>query len=182
MHRRLLRVLTAVVIAIVAAGCQVRTEVTVTMEDDGSGRIEVAVGLDAEALADLPDLDKNGIVDAADLTAMLRVDDLRAAGWTLSEPRADNGEVTWISVTKPFGTPTEAAAVLNEVTGPGGPLHDFQLTRKHSFGKTTYEFAGTADLSGGIEAFGDAGLAAALDGEPLGEDQAAIEQRYGKPI
>ena len=167
-------------LVLLVAGCQVRTEVEVTMEDDGSGKVEVGVGLDAEAVAELPDLDRNGVSDAADLSVLVRTDDLRATGWDIGAPSTDSDGFTWIRATKPFGTPEEAAAVLNELTGANGPLRDWSLSRKHSFGKTTYDFAGTADLSGGIEAFGDEGLAAALDREPL--DATAIEQRYGAPL
>jgi hypothetical protein len=171
-----------VLLVLLVAGCQVRTEVDITVEDDGSGKVEVGVGLDAEAVAELPDLDRNGVSDAADLGVLVRTDDLRATGWDIGAPSADSDGYTWIRATKPFGTPEEAAAVLNELTGANGPLRDWSLSREHSFGKTTYDFAGTADLSGGIEAFGDEDLAAALDGEPLGEDATAIEQRYGAPL
>lgn len=163
------------------AGCQMQTKVTVEMADDGSGTVEVAVGLDDEAMAQLPDLDGSGVGDAADLTQLVRADDLEATGWTLTPPKAEDG-ATWLRVTKPFGTPEEAAQILGQLTGPDGGLGDFRLERSRGFGSTSYDFSGTADLSGGIEAFGDAGLAAALDGEPLGEDAAAIEERLGQPL
>jgi hypothetical protein len=90
--------------------------------------------------------------------------------------------MTWVRASKPFGTPDEAVAVLSEVTGADGVLRDLSLERSTGFGSTSYDFAGTVDLSGGIEAFGDEGLAGALDGEPLGEDAAAIEERLGRPL
>lgn len=175
------RALPALLVAIVAAGCQVQTEVTVEMADDGSGTVEVAVGLDEAAMAELPDLDSSGSSDAADLSQLVRVEDLTATGWTVGEPEASGG-VTWLRITKPFGTPDEAAQILAELTGPEGGLRDFRLSRSHGFGSTDYEFSGTADLSAGLEAFGDAGLAEALDGEALGEDAAAIELRLGQPL
>jgi hypothetical protein len=178
---RLRRVLPALLVGLLAAGCQVQTTVTIHMDDDGSGTVEVAVGLDEAALAELPDLDRSGVGDAADLTRLVRVDDLTATGWTVGAPGAD-GDVTWLRATKPFGTPAEAAQILTELTGPEGGLRDFRLERKRSFGSTEYSFAGHADLSGGLEAFGDANLALALDGEPLGEDVAAIEERIGQPV
>ena len=178
---RLRRVLPALLVGLLAAGCQVQTAVTVHMDDDGSGTVEVAVGLDEAALAELPDLDRSGVGDPADLTQMVRVEDLTATGWTVAAAETE-GDVTWLRATKPFGTPAEAAQILTELTGPEGGLRDFRLERKRGFGSTEYAFAGHADLSGGIEAFGDAGLALALDGEPLGEDAAAIEERLGQPM
>jgi hypothetical protein len=166
---------------LLAAGCQVQTTLTVHMDDDGAGTVEVAVGLDDEALGQLPDLDSSGVGDPADLTKLVRADDLEATGWELAEPEVE-GDLTWLRATKPFGTPAEAAQILTELTGPDGGLRDLRLERSRSFGSTSYEFSGTADLSGGLEAFGDSGLAAALDGEPLGEDVAAIEARLGQPL
>jgi hypothetical protein len=178
---RLRRALPALLVGLLAAGCQVQTAVTVHMDDDGSGTVEVAVGLDEEALAQLPDLDSSGVGDAADLTKLIRVDDLEATGWSIGEPKAERG-YTWVRATKPFGTPAEAGQILTELTGAQGGLRDLRLERSHAFGSTSYDFSGTADLSGGLEAFGDSGLAAVLDGEPLGEDVTAIEQRLGKPL
>jgi hypothetical protein len=177
------RLLLAVLAVVVVAGCQVRTEVTVTVDDDGSGEVEVAVGLDPEALARVPDLDRDGAPSADDLVALVRVDDLTAAGWTLGEiSEPDEDGFVWLAATKPFGTPEEAREVLAELTGPDGGLEDLEVTRSSSFGVARYGFSGEADLSDGLEAFGDEGLATALDGEPLGQDAAAIEQRLGAPL
>lgn len=166
---------------VVLGACQVRTEVTVQLEEDGSGTVEVAVGLDDEALTELPDLDQDGVGDAADLSLVARVDDLEATGWTIGEPESEDG-VTWIRATKPFGTPEQAVEVLDELTGPEGPLREWDVKRQRSFGQTEFRVAGIVDLSAGLEAFGDAGLAQGLDGEPFGEDVTLIEQRYGQPI
>ncbi len=179
---RSLRLLPCLAAVVLASACEVRTAVTVDVEEDGSGAVEVAAGLDDDALSRVPDLDDDGTSDSADLAALVRTDDLVAAGWSVDGPDPDDDGLTWVRVTKPFGTPEEADAVLAEVAGPDGPLRDLHVTRSESFGRTELAFSGTADLRGGLEAFGDAGLAAALDGEPLGEDAAAIEARIGRPL
>ena len=176
------RLLPAVLAALAVAGCEVRTAVTVDVAGDGSGSVEVATGLDADALDRVPDLDDDGASDAADLAALVRTDDLEEAGWSVTAPEADGDGTTWIRVARPFATPAEADRILAELTGPNGALRDLHVSREHSFGRTDYGFSGTADLSAGLEAFGDEGLAAALDGEPLGEDAAAIEARIGRPL
>ncbi|HEY8525790.1 MAG TPA: hypothetical protein VIL48_12535 [Acidimicrobiales bacterium] len=165
-----------------ASACQVRARVEVAVEEDGSGAVEVAVGLDRAALERIPDVDGDGTSDVTDLAALVRTDDLEAAGWRVAEPEEAGSDTTWIRVSKPFGTPEEANAILAEVTGPSGPLRDLRLARSSGFASTELSFTGTADLSGGLEAFGDAGLAQALDGEPLGEDAAQIEQELGAPL
>jgi hypothetical protein len=168
-------------VALVATACQVRTTVSVDVTEDGSGTVEVAVTLDAEAVARLPDLDGDGRPTADDLTALVRTDDLDAAGWDVTEPATDRDGMR-MTATKPFGTPEEAQRVLSEVGGSEGPLRDLRVERDDSFGQTRFRFGGTADLGAGLEAFGDEGLAAALDGEALGQDAAAIEQQLGRPL
>jgi hypothetical protein len=61
-------------------------------------------------------------------------------------------------------------------------VRHMHVTRRDPFGRTQYGFKGTVDLSDGLESFGDEGLAAALEGEALGEDPAAIEARTGEPL
>jgi outer membrane biosynthesis protein TonB len=179
---RPLRLLPVAALVVLASACEVRTRVEVAVEQDGSGTVEVAVGLDRAALARVPDLDGDGTSGVADLAALVRTEDLEAAGWRVVEPREAGSGTTWIRVSKRFGTPAEANAILAEVTGPSGPLRDLRLSRSTGFASTELSFSGTADLSGGLEAFGDSGLAQALDGEPLGEDAAQIEQRLGRPL
>lgn len=157
------------------------TVVSVNVDEDGSGEVEVLVGLDAEALSHLPDLDGSGASDEPDLMELVRADDLEAAGWEVTAPRTD-GDTTWLRVAKPFGTPEEATSVLTELTGPDGALQDLEVSRDSSFGVDRFAFAGTADLSAGLETFSDEGLAAALDGEPLGESPTAIEERFERPL
>jgi hypothetical protein len=176
------RLLPTVLAIVVASACQVRTAVTVDVDDDGSGTVEVAAGLDDEALAQLPDLDGNGVTDAADLTALVRTSDVVASGWKVGQPEEAGDGTTWVRVTHPFGTPEEADLVLAQLTDPDGPLRHLHVTRRDPFGRTQFGFKGTVDLSGGLESFGDEGLAAALDGEALGEDPAAIEARTGEKL
>jgi hypothetical protein len=169
-------------LAAATTACQVRTVVTVDVADDGSGTVEVATRLDEEALGKVPDVDDNGASDAADLEAMIRTDDLEAAGWKVGKPQTGDDGTTVVKLQRPFGTPEEATRILSQVTGPRGALHHLQVTRRDPFGRTQFGFAGVADLSRGLESFGDDGLAKALDGNPLGEDQAAIEKRTGQKL
>lgn len=165
------RAAVAVLVIALAAGCEVRTEVGVEVEGDGSGTVTVSVGLDDDAVSRVPGLEQE-----------LRLDDLRATGWEITGPAPEADGFTWIRGTKPFATPEEAGRVLEEVAGPDGPFRDFVVTRERSFARTEYGFRGVVDFTGGLEAFGDEALADALDGEPLGEDVAAIEERIGAAI
>jgi hypothetical protein len=161
------------VLAVVAAlaGCRVRTEVTIDVAEDGSGTVEVAVGLDPDAISRVPDLDQ-----------ALRIDDLRAAGWEVVGPQVEDDGHTWVRATKPFADPAEAQVVLAEVTGPEGAFRDFALTEERSFARTSYELSGTVDLAGGLESFTDEELAALLGCEPLGASVEELEEALGEPL
>lgn len=166
---------------VVAAGCQVTTVVSVEMDEDGSGQVEVRLGLDEEALSHVPDLDGTGVGSDTNLRALVRTDDLEAAGWAVDGPQVA-GDTTWLTAVKRFGTPEEGTAVLAELTGADGPLGDLELSRETSFGTNKLAFSGTADLSGGLETFSDQGVAELLEGQLLGESPEAMEQRYGQPL
>lgn len=148
----------AVAAVVLATGCRSEVLVRLDVAEDGSGTVQVGVGLDEEALARIPDL-----------AAQLRVDDLEQAGWDVADPVEEDG-FTWVRATKPFATPEEASAVLAEVTGAAGPVRDFTLTRERSLARTELGLRGTVDLSGGLEAFSDPDLAARLDGLPFGRE------------
>jgi putative hydrolase of the HAD superfamily len=166
--RRALYALLLAAVAILSA-CQVDTVVDVALRDDGSGTVTVSVGLDDEALERVPDLEAN-----------LRASDLDAAGWTVAGPDKEDDGLTWVRASKPFDTPEEGVAVLEEVTGPAGVLRDIELERDRSFAQTDYRISATADFSEGLAAFSDDQLTELL-GDPLGGNIAAIERETGAP-
>ncbi|MCU1453168.1 MAG: hypothetical protein JWN46_1314, partial [Acidimicrobiales bacterium] len=142
---------------VLLAGCQVRTDVDLTVLPDGSGTVTATVALDAEAAARIPDL-----------AGQLRTADLRKAGWTITGPVPAPGGGVTVTAQKRFARAADAGRVLSELTGPTGPLRDFSVTRTHSFASTSYGVKGTIDLSRGLASFGDAELTRLLDGKPLG--------------
>ena len=161
----------ALVVVAVLAGCRVQTEVTIDVAEDGSGVVEVGVGLDPDATSRVPDLDQ-----------ALRLDDLRATGWEVVGPQVEDDGHTWVRASKPFDDPAEAQVVLAEITGPEGALRDFVLTEERALARTTYELTGTVDLAGGLEAFTDEELAALLGGEPLGASVEELSAELGEPL
>jgi hypothetical protein len=167
------RLLALVVLVVLAASaCRVRTEVGVDVNEDGSGTVTIRVGLDDDAIATNPGYEQ-----------ALRIDDLRATGWTVTGPTKEADGFTYVQVTKPFANPDEANQIFAEVSGPNGPFRDFRLSRSRSFARTSTHFDGTVDFTGGgLEKFADSDLAAQLDGKPLGDDVAAIEARLGEKL
>lgn len=165
------RLLGVALLVLLASACRLDVNVGIDVNEDGSGVVRVAVGLDDDAMSKIPDLGQQ-----------VRVDDLTATGWTVTGPTKEADGMTWMRASKPFSTPAEAAAVLAEVAGEQGPFRDFALTRKRSFARTSFDFSGTVDFTGGIEAFSDQELTQLLDGEPLGQDVATIEQQIGESL
>ena len=112
-------------LVVLAAGCQVQVATTVQVESDGSGTVTQAVGFDAAALARV-----------GDLSQQLRVDDLRAAGWTVDDPVTE-GDTTWVRAHHDFADPDEANVVLAQLSGPDGPYKDLVVTRTSGLLSTT---------------------------------------------
>jgi hypothetical protein len=147
-------------------------DLNVSVSKDGSGSVEVVVGLDADAV------DKIG----GDLGSVLAVDDLEQAGWSIDGPAKDPDGFTRVHITHRFGNPDEAAAVFEQIAGKDGPFQDFAVDRDVSLARTKWRFSGRIDFSGGLEAFGDEALAGQLDGEPLGQSVKEIEDQLGDSL
>ncbi len=165
---RLARAALLVVVAVVLTGCQLRIELNVTVEEDGSGTLELAVALDDEAVARRPTVFEE--IDLSDLTD---------TGWEVTGPVEEADELTWIRARHTFGTPDELGLLVDEIAGEDGPFRDFGLTREDAFAETRYTFAGTVDFSAGVaELTDDPELAEALEAEPI----ELLEERLGAAI
>lgn len=156
-----------IVLVLVGAACEVRTELNVTVADDGSGTVEVALGLDDDALDRRP-----RVFDQLDLSG------LEDAGWEITAPEEDGG-FTWLRATHRYGAPEEVGPLVDQVAGDRGPLRDFRLVREDEFAETRYRFAGTVDFTAGAAALvDDPELAEALGSDPV----ELIEERLGATI
>jgi len=153
---------------LVCSACQVTIAVGVDAKQNGSGVVRAGVGLDADALRQIPDL-----------AQQLRVDDLKRAGWTVVGPRKESDNRTWVRATKPFASPAGAAKALTELNGPNGPFKGFHLTRKHSFLRTKTSFSGTVDRVG-ARGLADPRLQQQLGG--AGVDPNVLEQQLNQLI
>lgn len=158
-------------VAMLLGACQVNVDVGTKLEEDGSGVITVGAGFDDAALSRLgrPEL-------------AVKVDDLRAAGWEFQAPVREADGFTWYRGAHRFATPEEGTRLLEQLSGGTGPFRDFALTKETGFGRTTWAYKGTVDLTGGLASFGDPALTAALGGDALGGNIAAVEKEEGKPV
>ena len=142
--------------------------VGIDVSEDGSGTVTVAVGADEDLLSRAP-----GGADRVHL------DDLKAAGWTVTGPAKEADGDTWVHLSHPFANPAEMKDVLAEINGPGGPLGAFGLEVRDEWDEKTWVLTGTTGLTGGIASFVDPALAAAFGAsKPLEQ----LVQASGVPV
>lgn len=155
LRRRLIATFLVAVGALFLTACQVRGEVLVDVEEDGSGTVTVTVRLDEEAARRLGD--PATAVDTRDLVE---------AGWSVRTPRAvDDG--LELRAERSFASPDDLPAVLAEIGGVDGVFRDVELTVDDELARTTYGFTADVELTGNPEQFGDQSLTDLLDGLPL---------------
>lgn len=168
---RLVRAAAAVVVLVLLCGaCRVDVEVGIDAEADGAGRVRVEVVADRE------------VAEAVDLSAGVRADDLKQAGWDIDGPTPQPGGGVRVVATKRFSDADGARLAIEELSGPDGPFQAFRLEQERSFARTTTRFSGTVDFARGIEAFGDQGLREALGGSDLGVDLTRLEEALNGPV
>jgi len=147
----------AAVLLLAGTGCRVTLATGVVVRPDGSGTVRAGLGLDAEALREV-----------GDLGALLRVDDLRQAGWEVEGPETEDDGLTWVRASKPFDDSREAERAMAQLSGPDGPFRDFRLTHSSSLLRTRTSFSGTVDLTRGLAGLSDPDLAERLGGADPG--------------
>ena len=145
------------VLALVLVGCKATATVAVVVEPNGSGSVSITAALDADAAARV----------GTDLATAIRTEDLVAAGWTVGPLQTDDGQ-TSIAASKAFATADGLGPILTDIGGPDGPFVGWDLKTSDTFTAAGYELDGQLKLTGSLDQFSDAEVAAALDGFALG--------------
>jgi hypothetical protein len=155
------------VACLLTCACQATVRIGINANASGGGVVSASVSLDKEAAQAVPDLGQQ-----------LRTSDLLKAGWKVVGPTPVAGGGTNVTATKPFANNAELAQVVNDLSGPTGPFHDFHLGQQRSFFSTTTSFSGRVDLTCGLRCFGDQQLQQQL-GTDLGIDPTKLQQQAG---
>ena len=80
-------------------------------------------------------VDRDGIKRiGGDLGAVLAIDDLKDAGWSIEGPDEESDGFTRVWFRKGFDDPEEAAAIFEEIAGEDGPFQDFAASRERLAG------------------------------------------------
>jgi hypothetical protein len=150
----------------VFGACKVDVSVGLTARANGSGTVRVTALFDRDA--------------AAAIGSSLRLNDLKASGWTIEPAKKKPDGAMSVSVKHSFADRAEARRVLADVAPDA--LKGLAFEQRAGFWRTKTSFSGSVDLAKGIESFGDPALTQSLGGQPLGVSPAEIEKRYGAPI
>jgi hypothetical protein len=153
---------------LVGSACQATTRVTISVGPAGDGQVLVALRLDRDAARRFHNL--------ADL---VKVGDLRRAGWVITGPVDGADGSATISAARRFRDGAEAATVLAQLSGQTGPLHTLALRYHRTVLSTSTALSGSVDLRAGIDAFADRGLAAQLGFSSLSAALSALRQAGG---
>ena len=137
------------------ASCRVESNVALRVNANGSGSVSVTVTADKDIVDKVPGL-------AGDV----RVDDLKRAGWKVQGPSPTKSGGLAVTLVHPFRTPAGATAVLAQVNGARGPLHDLVLTRTGKDVDSTWKLTGRLEVTGGLSAFADDAAIRLLGGAP----------------
>jgi hypothetical protein len=151
-------------IVLLVGGCRLSADVLVRVDPDGSGEVTVTLDLDREAAERLGPADQ------------LDVEDLELRGWRVDAPVIGDDGLTVVA-RRPFAAPEELAPLLEDITGPDGPLGDVQLRVESSQLGTEYQLTGALTSTGDPAVVSDPELTALLGGLPLGrtpEELAAV--------
>jgi hypothetical protein len=151
--RRIATLAVAVVSVVVLAACRVDTTVTMRVEQDGTGEIEVLVVADKGIVDEVPDLVED--LDFADLVNV---------GWEVEGPTPRDDGGLQVVLTHPFENQEQATQVLTQLNGERGPFRDVSLTRTGKARDSLWTLAGRLEVTGGLQAFADDQLLEILGG------------------
>lgn len=148
-----------VVLGVLLLGaCRVDVAVDVSMNENGSGVVTVAVSADAEVVQRAP-----GLADD------LRFDDLTAAGWLVDGPTAASDGGLGVTLRHDFDTPEQATALVATLSGTDGPLRSVAFSRTATKRAITYTLTGAGRIDS-LDAFADPDLLAAVGATPYLDD------------
>jgi hypothetical protein len=168
---RLSRFALVALAATALSACHVQVDLSVKMGQDGSGAVVLSLVADADVVRDAPGL-----------VADLRLDDLRAAGWTLDGPTPTAAGGVRLALAHRFATPAEADALIASLDGTRGPFTTLRVTRTRSASAVAATLSGSLRVVDGLSAFADNDLIATIGAAPYAGQLEAEQLDVGQAI
>ncbi len=151
--------------------CRVDNIVTLNVKPNGSGTLAVVTTVDAEVVANYPNIGSD-----------LSFDDAKAAGWKVSEVASTQDGGLQVRVSHHFNNPQEATTLLNQLSGEYGPFKDMSLSRDGKDTDSTFTLGGNLEVNGGMNAFADGKLLSIIGGAPYKQALADSNQDIGQAV
>ena len=146
----------AVMLTVLLAACRVDTTVTLTVEPNGSGEVAVVATADAGMVQAVPDLRDS-----------LAFEDLKDAGWSVSDVVDTEDGGMQVRVSRDFNNPEQASTLLNSLSGQFGPFKNMALQRSGKETDSRWDLTGILEVNGGLNAFADPALLKMIGGAPF---------------
>jgi hypothetical protein len=128
----------------VLASCRVDSTVSITVERDGSGSLDVLIVADKNIVAEVPGLSTD-----------LNFGDMVNNGWKVTGPEATEDGGLRVALSHSFNNENEATALLAQLNGNRGPFRDVQITRTGKSRDSVWTLSGRLEVTGGLQAFAD---------------------------
>jgi len=169
--RRIQIAFLSIAIVFLAAACNIQLRVTIDVQEDGSGKVTAAVGLD-------PIAQDQEVFE--DLESILRTSDLSGSGWDFEASGKSADGYVWYEASKSFLSPEDIQGILEELTSSPNAFTGWEFSVESSKDKRIYGITGEVDLREGFSIFTDTELSGLLEEPPLGISLEKLEADLGK--
>ena len=156
---------------VLLSSCRVDSTVSITVDRDGSGSLDVLVVADKDIVEQVPKL-------ATDLD----FGDLVNNGWKLTGPEKTEDGGLRVLLTHQFENETQASALLTQLNGNRGPFRDVRLTREGKSRDSVWKLSGRLEVTGGLQAFADDQLLQIVGATPYEQTVEEAGLDLGKAI
>lgn len=146
----------AVMLSLLLAACRVDTTVTLQVDPNGTGEVAVVATADAAMVQAVPDLRES-----------LAFNDLKDAGWSVSDIAETEEGGLQVRVSRNFDNPEQASVLLNSLSGQFGPFKNMSVVRSDKETDSRWDLAGMLEVNGGLNAFADTALLDLIGGAPF---------------
>lgn len=171
LRTRLTAVIAGLACVVLLSSCRVDSTVSITVDRDGSGSLDVLVVADKDIVEQVPKL-------ATDLD----FGDLVNNGWKLTGPEKTEDGGLRVLLTHQFENETQASALLTQLNGNRGPFRDVRLTREGKSRDSVWKLSGRLEVTGGLQAFADDQLLQIVGATPYEQTVEEAGLDLGKAI
>lgn len=156
---------------LVLSSCKVDQSISLNVNPNGSGTVRVTVTAN------------KAIVDAVPTLAQdVRTKDLVKAGWDVNGPTATEAGGLTVELSRRFNTPSEATAIISQISESKGPLHKIALARSGKDTNSVWNLTGWVEVNGGLDSFVDDATRELLGTTPYAADVSEANLDLGDAV